>query len=234
MATVLIITASPPPAATSLAARLLDLFVSPSEVFEQVVAEEVNLANWRVPMLLACLAGVVLLRVTAIDDQAAVAIQQLTGTAKASAGRGEAMAGGWKILSSLAVCFGAVAGSLWSAFVVWLIGRCFLNVRFSYLKTLEIVGLTSIILVLGSIVTCLLIALSGDTAARPSLSLFGANRSSTMALRTVLDSMSVFHIWTTTILAIGLSKLSGVSFKESAFWVFGYWLGCRMALVILA
>jgi len=28
--------------------------------------------------------------------------------------------------------------------------------------------------------------------------------------------------------------LSGVSFKEAAFWVFGYWLIARIALIILA
>ena len=36
------------------------------------------------------------------------------------------------------------------------------------------------------------------------------------------------------LLAIGLSKLSGVSFKESAFWVLGYWLLVKLALVVLA
>ena len=35
-------------------------------------------------------------------------------------------------------------------------------------------------------------------------------------------------------MAIGLSKLSGVSVKESAFWVFSYWFAIRIGLIILA
>jgi hypothetical protein len=46
--------------------------------------------------------------------------------------------------------------------------------------------------------------------------------------------LNFFHLWTTTVLAIGLSRLSGVTFKESAFWVFGYWLVARVALILLA
>jgi hypothetical protein len=53
-------------------------------------------------------------------------------------------------------------------------------------------------------------------------------------VREVLGVCNVFHLWTTTVLAVGLSKLSGVSFKESAFWVFGYWLVIRLALIVLA
>jgi hypothetical protein len=36
------------------------------------------------------------------------------------------------------------------------------------------------------------------------------------------------------VLAVGLAKLSGVTFKESAFWVFGYWVLLRIALILLA
>src|SRR6266545_3563248 len=134
------------------------------------------------------------------------------------------------MVTSLTVCLAAFAGTFWSAFVLWFIGRVFLKVRFSYLKTLEVVGLTGIILVLGTIVTGLLIAASGDAAARPSLSMLGGKLCAGRA-RQVLDTLNVFHLWTTTVLAIGLSRLSGVTFKEAAFWVFGYWLFARIALI---
>jgi hypothetical protein len=52
--------------------------------------------------------------------------------------------------------------------------------------------------------------------------------------RQVLDTFNVFHLWTTTVLAIGFSRLSAVSFKEAAFWVFGCWLFARITLIILA
>jgi hypothetical protein len=51
-------------------------------------------------------------------------------------------------------------------------------------------------------------------------------------LGAVLDSLNVFHLWATTLLALGLCKLSRASFRESAFWVFGYWLVARLAIIL--
>ena len=89
---------------------------------------------------------------------------------------------------------------------------------------MEVVALASIILALGAIVTALLIGASGNPDARPALSFFVPHLPSASPVRLLLDTFNFFHLWTTTVLAIGLSRLSGVSFKESAVWVFGYWL----------
>ena len=87
---------------------------------------------------------------------------------------------------------------------------------------------------LGAIVTALLIGIVGDPATRPALSFFAPHLPSASPVRLVLDMFNFFHLWTITVLAIGLSRLSGVTFKESAFWVFGYWLVARLALILLA
>ena len=221
-----------PGISTSLGEKLLNLFVSPGDVFDEVIAAPTRLVNWRVPTLLACLAGIILLQMTMAADQAG-AIRQLSGAAMLSQEQTETLSGAWPLVSSLSVCLAAFVGTLWSAFVLWFIGRVFLRARFSYLKTLEVVGLTGIILVLGTVVTGLLIATSGDAAARPALSMLG-KKLSAGHVRQVLDTLNIFHLWATTVLAIGLSRLSGVSFKEAVFWVFGYWLCLRIALIILA
>ncbi len=222
-----------PGISTSLGEKLLNLFVSPGDVFDEVIAAPTRLVNWRVPTLLACLAGIILLSMAATTEQTA-AIHQLTGAASFPQEQREMFAGVWPLVSSLTICFGTFAGSFWSAFVLWFIGRVFLKARFSFLKTLEIVGLTGIILVLGTVVTALLIGASGNVTARPSLSWLGDKASLGTGLGRLLDTLNVFHLWTTTVLAIGLSRLSGVTFKEAAFWVFGYWLFARIALIILA
>jgi hypothetical protein len=118
--------------------------------------------------------------------------------------------------------------------LLWFIGRAFLRTRFSYMKAVEVVALTGSIVALGAIVTALLISASGNPAARPALSFFAPRLPSDDPARLVLDILNFFHLWTTTVLAIGLSRLSGVTFKESAFWVFGYWLVARVALILLA
>ena len=72
-------------------------------------------------------------------------------------------------LSALVTCGGAFAGTFWSAFLLWFIGRAFLGTRFSYLKTVEVVALAGIVVALGTIVTALLIGMSGGLRF-PSLS----------------------------------------------------------------
>src|ERR1039457_44708 len=48
-----------PPPATSLGARLLNVFASPAEVFEEVRTAPSTVANWLVPTLLSALVGLV-------------------------------------------------------------------------------------------------------------------------------------------------------------------------------
>lgn len=219
------------PATTPLREKLPNIFVCPGEVFDEVIAAPPAMVNWRLPTLFVCLAGIVLLMTTAAGQ--GDALTQLASAATLSQEQKEMFAGAWPLVSALSVCLAAFVGTLWSAFVLWFIGRVFLQVRFSYLKTLEIVGLTGIILVLGTIVTGLLVAVTGDPAARPSLALL-VGKSSSSRVHQLLDTLNLFHLWSTTVLAVGLSRLSGVSFKEAAFWVVGYWLCARIALIILA
>jgi hypothetical protein len=53
-------------------------------------------------------------------------------------------------------------------------------------------------------------------------------------VRLALGVFDAFHVWATAVPSIGLSKLTGLSSKETAFWVFGYWLLVKLALVMLA
>ena len=55
---------SPPPfaaaslPATSLSARLLNIFAAPGDVFEEIKARQPAPADWLTPLLCSCLAGV--------------------------------------------------------------------------------------------------------------------------------------------------------------------------------
>jgi len=222
--------ASRPASPTSLREKLFNIFVSPTDVFDEVIASPPNLANWRIPTLLACLVTIISLGIS--PTLSSTTINRLTQTAAISTAQAQALAGAWPLLSALFVCIATFVGTCWSAFVLWLMGRIFLKVRFPYLKALEIVGLTGIISVLGSITTILLIAACGP-AARPAFSLFVPNMSPTRTFYQILDTLNFFHLWGTTVLAIGLSRLCIVTFKEAAFWVFGYWMVARIVLTIL-
>jgi Yip1 domain len=226
------------PAATSLVAKLFDMLASPGEVFDEVLATPPRLANWLVPTVLVALASLILLRAASTERVPAAAASQTieaqAATSEAAAGQAEPGSLDWQRLSMLATLAGTFAGTFWSAFLLWLIGCAFLRTRFSYLKTLEVVALAGMIVALGAVVTALLIGASGNPDARPALSFFVRRLPSTSHARLFLDAFNFFHLWTATVLALGLSRLSGVSFKESAFWVFGYWFVARLALILLA
>src|ERR1044071_9741455 len=88
--------------------RMLNVLAVPGETFEQVIAGPPNLANWRAPTLLTCLAALI-----------AYYARQ-----KDSWGGGEPQAG------SIVVISATILGSFWTALILWLIGRCCLKARF--------------------------------------------------------------------------------------------------------
>jgi hypothetical protein len=218
---------------TSVREKLLNIFVSPTDVFDEVIASPANLANWRIPTLLACLVTIISLQLGNLPTQSSDTIHHLAQAGTISAAQAQALAGAWPILSALLVCAATFAGSCWSALVLWFIGSAFLKVRFPYIKALEIVGLTGIISVLGTITTLLLFAACDDPAARPALSLLVPKLDHSQAIYQILNTLNLFHLWSTTVLAISLSRLCNVTFKEAAFWVFGYWMIARIVLIIL-
>jgi len=222
-----------PASLTSIREKLFNIFISPTDVFDEVIASPPNLANWRIPTLLACLANIISLQLVNSPGQSSAAIHRLTETGTLSPAQAQALAGAWPILSASLVCVATIVGTCWSAFALWFIGRMFLKVRFPYAKALEIVGLTEIISVLGTITTILLIAASGNPAERPALSVLADKLDHSRALYQILETLNFFYLWSTTIMAIGLSRLCNVTFKEAAFWAFGYWMFTRIVLIVL-
>jgi hypothetical protein len=234
MPTVALTAPNAPSVSTPLRGKLLNIFVSPGEVFEEVVASPPKPACWLVPTLLVCLSAIISLLIAPAREGRAAEVRQLAEAgAIVSSDTGKLSS---RLLSAaaLTVAISAVAGTFWSAFVLWFIGRMFLKTRFPFWKGAEVVGLTGMITALGAIVTALLMAATGDTAARPALSFFVGQSNPGNKVYAGLEAIHFFHLWTATVLAVGLSKLARVSFNEAAFWVFGYWVALRIALIWLA
>ena len=232
-ADVLIARPGPAPIPTSLTAKLLNIFVSPGEVFDEIIEAPPRVANWILPTCLVCLTAVPLIKATVSQEEIALVAAKLVNAGTLTSAQAQTLSARWPIDSLLLVCFGTIGGTFCSALTLWSLGRFFLKCAFSFLKTLEVVGLTAMISVLGNIVTALLIVASGDNAARPALSLIAGKMDHGSAIHSVLDTVNLFHIWTIIVLAIGLSKLSSLTFKESAFWVFVWWVLVRFGLIIL-
>jgi hypothetical protein len=243
-----------PPPATSLAARLLNVFAVPGEVFAEVKTGRVCIGNWLVPALLSALAAVF----TAIvivshpafqrqlqnltDRQAKVVDQQVKAGKIKQADADRAMSlvraitqpATIKTLASMAVAVIGVARVFWWAFLLWLLSRLFLKVRFGYIKALEVAGLSLMISVLGTVVTLLLMVNLPTLFATPNLASAISDLEAIRKSPLLLGAANVFAFWLIGVLSVGLAKLAGVPFLRAAWLVFAAWLIQESFFVLLA
>jgi hypothetical protein len=230
---------------TSLGDRLINVFVSPGEVFDEVINAPSTPANWLVPILITCLAGAI--SFLFIFEQPALRAQLTSGETfqNPSGERSQPIEGSRRqfeengslaraeLSGEVAIIGTSFIGSFWSAFVLWLTGRFLLKARFPFMKAVEIVGLTGMILVLSTITTSLLVFATEDAFAKPALSLLVREFDPTNKFHLFRSTLDVTSFWTAGVLSIGLARLSKVTVAESAFWVLSYWIVLRGGLLLL-
>jgi len=225
--------ASPP--AMSLAARLLNVFAIPGEVFAGVKAGRSSIGNWLVPALLSAvvgtLAAIAILSQPVIqqqmrEQQAKLMAKQVQAGTLTSAQADQMLALVEKLMVPIAVIVTVVASVvrvLWWALVLRLLGQMFLKVKLGYSKMLEVAGLGTMISVLGAIVTLLLTVKFG-TFETPGLRFvvddFEAARKSQLAL----GAATAFSFWLAGVMSVGLARLGDVPFLRAAWLVFAYWV----------
>jgi len=225
----------------SLAARLLNVFAVPGEVFSEVKASPASTASWLVPALLSAFVGI--LSAIIIFSQPAVVQQIREQQTKAmdqqvQAGKltqeqadqatkvierftGPTML---KIFGSGGAVVASFIHVIWWAFVLWLLAKWFLKVSVPFPKALEVAGLAMMINVLGAIVAMLLIVNLGRLGATPSLALAIPDFDATRKSHLFLGAANVFYFWLVGVMAVGLAKLSGAPFLRAAWLVLTYWV----------
>jgi hypothetical protein len=231
--------AETPAPTTSLVARMCNVFATPSEVFDEVKQSKPSTGNWLAPALLAMVTGIVFVLI--LFSQPAMIQQIRDQTARAM----EAQVKAGKLTQAQAdqsvdqtVGFGLMAAKIggfivaallaflrifWWALVLWLMGKWFLKASFSYQQALEVVGLATVIAILGAIIATLLSVYLGKTAS-VSLALFVPNSSPTSLLHAGLALVDLFDLWLTCVMAVGLSRLAGAPWSKALALTFGYWL----------
>ena len=234
---------APPPPAISLAARRLNVFAIPGEVFAGVRASRISIGNWLVPALLLTTVGVVTAMIVVsqpafqrqmrdLTERQAKALDQQVKACKVKqpdADRAMALTraittpASLKTLCSVAAAVVGVARVFWWGAVLWLLGRLFLKVRFGYPKALEVAGLGLMINILGAGVMLLLMVNLPGLFSAPSLAFavsdFDTSRQSPM----LVGAANVFSLWLLGVLSVGLAKLAGVPFLRAAWLVFAAW-----------
>ena len=119
----------------------------------------------------------------------------------------------------------------WWGLVLWLLGLWFLKVRFQFLKALEVAGLATMIIVLGTVVAFLLTINLSRLFATPSLGLLVSDFDATRKSHLMLGAANVFSIWVVGVMSVGLARLAGVPFLRAAWIVFGYWVAQQLFFI---
>jgi hypothetical protein len=238
---------TPQPPAMSLGGRLLNVFVTPGEVFQEVRAAPAAAANWLVPALILIVvswaAAALIFSQPSISHQLSElteqAIQKQIDSSHLSeqqADQARAMGEKWAGISSrivaglVPVFAGLVMPFLWGL-IVWLLGAKLFKGNFPYLKAVEMVGLANMILVLEVVVKTLLIVGLGNLYASTSLVLLVKQFDPQNPVHELLAAVNVMTFWLLAVRAIGLARLSGASVAKSALWVFGIWVAYTVLFI---
>jgi hypothetical protein len=223
----------------SLAGRLMNVFATPGDVFEQVKSVGPTTANWLVPALIlvvvSWVASAVILsqesikhQVSEITEKAIQKQVEQNHMSEQDADRARAMGEKWAGISArigavVVPIFAGFGGPfIWGLFI-WLVGAKALKGNFPYMKAVEAVGLGNMVNVLDTIVRTLLIVALGNLYAAPSPVLFVKEFDPQNTVHSLLALASVMTFWLLAVRAAGLARLSGASFIKAAVWVYGIW-----------
>ncbi len=224
----------------SLMARLMNVFASPGEVFEDIKTSPPATSNWFVPALIFALVGIVSSIVIfsqpqivqQIHEQQAKKMDELVKSGKmtqAQADQAAAMAekftgpGMLKVFGSVAAVIGSFVRLLWWALLIWLMGKV-LKTPFGYGKALETAGVASMITVLGGLVTILLTVNFARMIATPSLALAVKDFDVTRKSHLMLGTVNVFYFWQIGVFSAGLARLANVPFFRAMPLILGCWI----------
>jgi len=242
--------AAPQTPTMSLAGRLINIFATPGEVFDEVKAAPPSVANWLLPILLSAVVGTLasfaMFSQPAIqqqirEQQAKVLEQQVKAgkMSQADADRAEAMMEKFSgpamlaIFGSLAAVFFSAIHAVWWGFLLWLAARWFLKTRITYAKSLEVAGLAMMITMLSGIVTILLTVVLGRMAATPSLALLVTDFNPTRRSHATMGAVNIFYFWLVAVMSTGLARLSGVPFWKAVVPVAGFWVLEESLLILV-
>jgi len=228
----------------SLAAKLLNVFAVPGEVFNDVKSTPRMVSNWLVPVVLGALVGAVwaVLQLSQpafqkqfqdwqhkFIDQAEKArkltpqeqhiVEKMTGPTMV------------RICGATGAVAGSLIGVLWWGFILWFIARRMLKAPVGFGKALEVAGLAMMIDVLCGLVAVLLIV---------NLDKVGTTSNLTLLVKDV-DAVrkghfstvaAIFTFWVLGVRSIGLAKLADVPYFRAAWFVISVWFLLQLVLIM--
>jgi hypothetical protein len=235
---------------TSLAARLMNVYVAPGEVFAEVKDSPPVTANWAVPMVIAMIAGIIYSLVVfsqpailqGMKEAAEKPIQEQVAAGKKTQQEADKQIQGVEMFMTPTIMKAVGAGgsilgtSIWlffCALIVWLIGRFGMQGEFSYMRAVEVAGLSAMISALGGIVGMLLAVIYGNTSMTAGPVLLVGHFDTHSRLHNILKALDVMTLWYLAVLSVGVGTVTGKGSGRAAVWIFGVWAVIVGGLIFL-
>jgi hypothetical protein len=232
-----------------LGSRLANVFVSPGEVFDQVKWGKPSTGNWLVPLVLSCVMMVIFTMVAfsqptvlqQIKDQQSRQFQKMVDQKKMTQQQADQVAETsgkflesttFRIIGGLGAMVGGAAWFFVMTLALWILGSKILHGGYSFMQSMEMVGLASMIGVLSMIIGILLVVAKGTMMVNFGPSFFIENIDMTKKLHQVLVSCNLLTFWYMGVLSVGLSRLSGACMGKCAGWIFGVWALIRVGTIV--
>jgi hypothetical protein len=128
-----------------------------------------------------------------------------------------------KIMPYVGAVFSSMISPFWWGLIIWSVGVFVFKGQFTFMKAVEVAGLANAIAVLGALVTTLLSISLSNLLASPSPALFIKHFDPQNPSHSLLAVFNIMTLWVLGVRAVGLARLSGVSFVRAGAWVFGIW-----------
>jgi len=218
----------------------MNVFAAPGEVFDEIKTAPHRATNWLMPALLlialSWISGWLIFSQPSVQQQmrdiSNKAIDRQVEKGKLTSAQADQARTaaekfgtvGYKIAGVAVPVLTAFITPFWGGLVLWLVGSFVLKAPFPYLKAVEIAGLANMILILDVVVRTLLVLITGNLFATPSLALVIRDFDPQNTLHSMLALVNVMAFWLLAVRSIGLARLTGASVAKTAAWVFGIWI----------
>jgi hypothetical protein len=206
----------------SFAEKLMNVFASPGELYENVRDTPPTTSNWLIPWIILIIVSIalnfVMMSNPSLTDQLGATMRHAMEKNVAEGKMTQEQADkAYEMMQPGTVYFTAFSLGgivLWTfaslfalGLVYWLIGKSAMSATAPYMKMVEVVGLTFYISILEVIVTTLMMFALDRLSATPSLGLFVSDYDFTNKVHLLLSKVNIFTFWILAVTSIGLSKL---------------------------
>jgi hypothetical protein len=206
----------------------MNVFTSPSTVYDEVAVTPVQTTSWLLPLLFS----VILVFVATyavynnpalrqqIWDMQEMAMKKAVEEGKMTQDQMETRLNQMEnsgptmfmVFGGGIGSFGVAFGFFGAALVLWLLVKFAFKASASYSKALEVFGLGAMIGIVGGIATLVTMNLMNSMYATPGPALaMGDSFDPMNKMHKMLSAVNIFSIWQVAVVGIGISKISGKS-----------------------